>query len=62
MSIDKESSGFPEVNVNRPTTKVNLWMIAAILLFLAAAAAAAWWTSQRSASAPSEPPGATAPK
>jgi len=50
MSIDKESSGFPGVNVHRRTTKVNLWMIAAIVMFLALAAAAAFWTSRQAAS------------
>lgn len=47
MSIDKESSGFPEVNVHRATTKVNLWMIAGILLFLVVAGAAAFWSSRQ---------------
>ena len=35
MSIDKESTGLPAVNVQRRTTKVNLWMVAAILFFFA---------------------------
>jgi hypothetical protein len=35
MSIDKESSGVPEVHPSRPGTKINLWMIAAVVLFLA---------------------------
>lgn len=47
MSIDKESSGVPEINVHRPATKVNLWMVVAIVLFLAAAAGAAFWRSQQ---------------
>lgn len=50
MSIDKESSGIPEVNVHRPTTKVNLWMIAGIVMFLAMGAAAAFVISQQGAS------------
>ena len=41
MSIDKESNGVPEVNVHRRTTKVNLWMIAAVVCFLALMAVAA---------------------
>ena len=45
MSIDKGSSGFPEVNVHRRTTKVNLWMIVGILIFLAATAMVAVWIS-----------------
>lgn len=48
MSIDKESDGVPEVNVHRRTTKVNLWMIVAILVFFAVAALAAVWISRRS--------------
>ena len=55
MSIDKESSGFPEVNVYRATTRVNLWMIAAILLFFAVAATAVFWIS-RGVTAPTNPP------
>jgi hypothetical protein len=47
MSIDKESNGIPEVNVHRRTTKVNLWMIAAVVAFLAAMAMAAFWVSRR---------------
>jgi hypothetical protein len=33
MAIDKESSGRPEVDLQRPTTKVNLGMIVAVVLF-----------------------------
>jgi hypothetical protein len=33
MAIDKESSGLPEVDLSRRTTKVNLWMIVGIALF-----------------------------
>jgi hypothetical protein len=33
MSIDKESNGIPQVDLERRTTKVNLWMIVAIGLF-----------------------------
>ena len=46
MSIDKESTGMPEVNVHRPGTKVNLGIIVGILLFLALGAVAAVWISQ----------------
>ena len=62
MSIDKESSGFPEVNVHRPTTKVNLWMIADILMFLGVAAAAAFWISRDAASPTGVPLSATEKK
>jgi hypothetical protein len=60
MSIDKEGSGLPEVNVHRRTTKVNLSVIGAVLLFFAVAACVAFWFSQRHdstdgrASAPTE--------
>ena len=62
MSIDKESSGFPEVNVHRRTTKVNLWMIAGIALFLAVAAATAFWVSRQAAPPGDSPPDATGKK
>jgi hypothetical protein len=35
MAIDKESTGLPEVDVHRRTTKVNLSMIMAVGLFFA---------------------------
>lgn len=35
MSIDKQSTGIPEINVQKRTTKVNLWMIAAVVGFFA---------------------------
>jgi hypothetical protein len=47
MSIDKESSGLPEVNVRHASTKVNLGMIAAIVLLFTVATAIAFWVSQR---------------
>lgn len=46
MSIDKESNGLPTVNVHRRTTKVNLWMVAAILFFFAVMAGMAFWVSR----------------
>jgi len=49
MSIDKESSGLPEVNVHRRTTKVNLWMIAGIFMFLIAAVGTAYWVLRSAA-------------
>jgi hypothetical protein len=39
MSVDKESSGLPEVNVHRRTTKVNLGIIVGVVIFFAAMAA-----------------------
>ncbi len=58
MSIDKESTGLPEVNVHRRTTKVNLWMIAGVVAFLVAMTAAAVWISR--SSPPADRPPATA--
>ncbi len=55
MSIDKESTGLPEVHAHRPGTKVNLWMIGGLLLFLALGAAAAVWIAPRP-TAPAGPP------
>ena len=43
MAIDKESSGLPEVNLARRTTKVNLGVIVGVAVFLAAMAAVAFW-------------------
>jgi hypothetical protein len=59
MSIDKESSGLPEVNVHRPTTRVNLWMIAGIVMFLVVGAAAAYVIAQQAASPTGASPSAT---
>jgi len=46
MSIDKNSTGVPEINVHKRTTKVNLWMVAAVIVFLAFMAVTAVWTSR----------------
>ena len=43
MSIEKESSGLPEVNVHKRTTKVNLSIVIGLALFFAAMAAVVWW-------------------
>lgn len=56
MSIDKESSGIPEVNVHRRTTKVNLWMIVGILVFFIVGGAAAFWISQKTPPPTNLPP------
>ncbi len=45
MSIEKESSGIPEVNVSKRTTKVNLGMIIGILIFLAISVGVVLWLS-----------------
>ncbi|MES2695703.1 MAG: hypothetical protein V4773_19675 [Verrucomicrobiota bacterium] len=43
MSIEKESSGLPEVNVHKRTTKVNLSIIGGVLLFFVIMAAVVIW-------------------
>jgi len=45
MSIEKESSGIPEVNVSKRTTKVNLGVIIAVVLFLGVMAGFVIWLS-----------------
>lgn len=39
MSFDK-NDGAPIVNVHKKTTKVNIWMVVAVLVFLALGAVA----------------------
>jgi hypothetical protein len=43
MSIDKESSGMPEIDVGRRTTKVNFGTMIGVVLFLAVGAAVIIW-------------------
>ncbi len=43
MSIDKESSGFPEINPHKRTTKVNFAIVIGIAVFFAAMAVVVWW-------------------
>jgi hypothetical protein len=43
MSIEKDSTGLPEVNVHKRTTKVNLSMIVGIVIFFVAMGAVLWW-------------------
>jgi hypothetical protein len=43
MSIDKESSGLPEVNIHRRTTKVNFSIVIGIALFFAFTFGMVWW-------------------
>jgi hypothetical protein len=45
MSIEKESSGLPEVNVHKRTTKVNLSIVIGVVVFFAAMAGVVWWFS-----------------
>jgi hypothetical protein len=43
MSIDKNSSGLPEINIHRRTTKVNLSIVVGIALFFAFSFGLVWW-------------------
>lgn len=45
MSIEKTSSGVPEIDPKRRTTKVNFGIIAGIVLFLVIAAGVMVWFS-----------------
>jgi hypothetical protein len=47
MAIDKESSGFPEVDFKRRTTKVNLWMIVGVAVFFIITGAMVFWFASR---------------
>jgi hypothetical protein len=49
MSIDKNSNGFPEVNLEKKTTQVNVWMVVAVVCFLLGGTALAYWASHRNA-------------
>jgi hypothetical protein len=43
MSIEKESNGFPEANLHKRTTKVNMAVIVGVLIFFAAMFSVVWW-------------------
>jgi hypothetical protein len=43
MSIEKHSTGFPEVNPHRRTTKVNFSIVIGLALFLAVCFGVVWW-------------------
>lgn len=43
MSIDKSSSGLPEMNVHRKTTKVNLSMVVGVVIFFVVTFSIVWW-------------------
>lgn len=47
MSIERESTGLPEVDTRRATTKVNLAIIAAVTLFLLGMTGLVLWLSNR---------------
>jgi hypothetical protein len=46
MSIDNGSSGYPQINVHKRTTKVNLGIVVSILVFFALMTAMAVWVSR----------------
>jgi hypothetical protein len=49
MSIEKESSGLPEMDVHKRTTKVNLSIVIGLLIFFAAMfGLVAWYWFTRS--------------
>jgi hypothetical protein len=43
MSIEKESSGLPEVNVHKRTTKVNLSIVGGLVIFFVAMFSVVAW-------------------
>lgn len=43
MSIDKESSGVPEINVHKRTTKVNFSIVIGVAIFFAVMFSVVWW-------------------
>jgi len=43
MSIEQESTGIPEVDVSKRTTKVNLGIIIGVLVFLAISVGVVLW-------------------
>ena len=43
MSIDKNSDGVPEVNMAKPTSKVNLGVVIGVILFFVAMGAVVFW-------------------
>lgn len=43
MSIEKESTGLPEINPHKRTTKVNFTIVIGVAVFFAAMAGVVWW-------------------
>jgi hypothetical protein len=43
MSIDKNSSGLPNVDVRKRTTKVNLSIVVGVTIFFAITLGVVWW-------------------
>lgn len=46
MSIDKESTGMPEVDLHRRTTKVNVAVAVGVIVFLVIAAVVILWLAR----------------
>lgn len=46
MSIDKQSTGMPEIDVHRRTTKVNFATMIGVAVFLVIAAIVIIWLAQ----------------
>ena len=43
MSIDKDSTGLPEVNPRRRTTQVNFSIVVGVAIFFAVTFGLVWW-------------------
>lgn len=43
MSLEKNSTGMPEVNVHKRTTQVNLSIIVGVVIFFAAMGGVVFW-------------------
>ncbi|HVS53485.1 MAG TPA: hypothetical protein VHD62_14110 [Opitutaceae bacterium] len=56
MAIEKESSGFPEIDPHRPTTKVNLAMIVAIGVFFVVVYVIVWFMAHQSGNTRADSP------
>lgn len=57
MGFDPQTSGQPLVNAHKRTTKVNLFMVAAVALFLLLGLAGIFWATQRAKNdTPTAPP------
>lgn len=47
MSIERDSSGLPQVDIHKRTTKVNFTIVIGVAIFFAAMAAVVWWFATR---------------
>ena len=48
MGFDPQTANLPLVNVHKRTTKVNIFMAAAVLVFFVLGASVIFWVHQRS--------------